>query len=117
MRSCGGWVKKSGDTMTGDLNRDDIVVLTVEAVVHGALKALAGKRMYLGGDNALQMILGYSPAAPFPIPAISASFVLFPGSFTTAGAPAYVKGGIYFDTTLNKLRIGGAAGWETVTSS
>lgn len=35
---------------------------------------------------------------------------------TTVGAPAYVKGGMYFDTTLNKLRIGGATAWETVTS-
>lgn len=36
--------------------------------------------------------------------------------YTTAGAPAYVKGAMYFDTTLNKLRIGGATAWETVTS-
>ena len=36
---------------------------------------------------------------------------------TTAGAPAYVKGAMYFDTTLNKLRIGGATGWETVSST
>ena len=35
---------------------------------------------------------------------------------TTAGAPAYVKGAIYFDTTLNKLRVGGATVWETITS-
>jgi hypothetical protein len=35
---------------------------------------------------------------------------------TTAGAPAYVKGAIYFDTTLNKLRVGGASAWETITS-
>jgi hypothetical protein len=35
---------------------------------------------------------------------------------TTAAAPTYVKGAMYFDTTLNKLRIGGATGWETVTS-
>ena len=33
-----------------------------------------------------------------------------------ASAPTYVKGGIYFDTTLNKLRVGGATGWETITS-
>jgi hypothetical protein len=39
-----------------------------------------------------------------------------PVQATTAGAPAYVKGAMYFDTTLNKLRIGGATGWETVTS-
>ena len=39
-----------------------------------------------------------------------------PQQATTAGAPAYVKGAIYFDTTLNKLRIGGATAWETITS-
>lgn len=39
-----------------------------------------------------------------------------PVQATTAGAPAYVKGAMYFDTTLNKLRIGGATAWETVTS-
>ena len=39
-----------------------------------------------------------------------------PQQATTAAAPAYVKGAIYFDTTLNKLRVGGATGWETITS-
>jgi hypothetical protein len=39
-----------------------------------------------------------------------------PQQATTASAPAYVKGAIYFDTTLNKLRVGGAAAWETITS-
>lgn len=36
--------------------------------------------------------------------------------YSTAGAPAYVKGALYFDTTLNKLRVGGATAWETITS-
>jgi hypothetical protein len=39
-----------------------------------------------------------------------------PVQATTAAAPAYVKGAIYFDTTLNKLRVGGATAWETITS-
>ena len=39
-----------------------------------------------------------------------------PQQATTASAPAYVKGAIYFDTTLNKLRVGGATAWETITS-
>jgi hypothetical protein len=43
--------------------------------------------------------------------------VFFPVQATTVGAPTYVKGGMYFDTTLNKLRIGGASGWETVSST
>jgi hypothetical protein len=42
--------------------------------------------------------------------------VLIPVQYTTAAAPGYIKGGIYFDTTLNKLRVGGATGWETITS-
>jgi len=37
--------------------------------------------------------------------------------YTTATAPPWTPGAMYFDTTLNKLRIGGAAGWETVTSA
>ena len=42
--------------------------------------------------------------------------VVLPIQAPTASAPAYVKGGIYFDTTLNKLRVGGATAWETITS-
>jgi hypothetical protein len=37
-------------------------------------------------------------------------------SVPTVSAPDYVKGGLYFDTTLNKLRVGGATDWETITS-
>ena len=47
---------------------------------------------------------------------ISATGTITPQQATTAGAPAYVKGAIYFDTTLNKLRVGGATAWETITS-
>lgn len=34
-----------------------------------------------------------------------------------ASAPPYVKGAVYFDTGLNKLRVGGATAWETITSA
>jgi hypothetical protein len=37
--------------------------------------------------------------------------------FTTATEPAYLKGAQFFNTTLNKMRIGGATAYETVTSS
>jgi hypothetical protein len=42
--------------------------------------------------------------------------VFFPQQAPTLSAPTYAKGGMYFDTTLNKLRIGGATNWETITS-
>jgi hypothetical protein len=48
---------------------------------------------------------------------IATTGLFMPVQATTAGAPAYVKGAMYFDTTLNKLRIGGATAWETVTST
>lgn len=43
--------------------------------------------------------------------------LLEPIQAPTASAPTYVKGALYFDTTLNKLRIGGVTGWETITSA
>lgn len=42
--------------------------------------------------------------------------ILYPLQAATASAPTYIKGAVYFDTTLNKLRVGGATAWETVTS-
>lgn len=42
--------------------------------------------------------------------------LFFPPSFDTGSAPTYQEGAMYYDTTLHKLRIGGASGWETVTS-
>lgn len=62
------------------------------------------------------MALRFDPAAA-PNGAVKVGQVFYPVQATTVAAPAYVKGGMYFDTTLNKLRIGGATAWETVTSS
>jgi hypothetical protein len=47
---------------------------------------------------------------------LNVSGLIYPQQATTAAAPAYQKGAIYFDTTLNKLRVGGATDWETITS-
>ena len=63
-----------------------------------------------GGTNADVLSIAHATGA--------ATFagIIKPQQATTAGAPAYVKGAIYFDTTLNKLRVGGATAWETITS-
>jgi hypothetical protein len=45
---------------------------------------------------------------------LNVSGLIFPQQ--AASAPTYQKGAIYFDTTLNKLRVGGATAWETITS-
>ncbi|MFA5931813.1 MAG: hypothetical protein WC793_00330 [Candidatus Paceibacterota bacterium] len=73
-------------------------------------------RLNTAGDKANAILYGImAPAAVNQTLHINA--VVMPIQATTAAAPAYVKGGMYFDTTLNKLRVGGATGWETVTSS
>lgn len=46
----------------------------------------------------------------------SAALFLDLPQHTTANAPAYQKGRMYFDLTLNKARIGGATAYETITS-
>lgn len=38
-------------------------------------------------------------------------------NYTTATRPAYIKGAIIFDSTLNKLLVGGATTWEVITSA
>ena len=62
-----------------------------------------------GAGGTLGLTVGAAGAATF-------AGIIKPQQATTAGAPAYVKGAIYFDTTLNKLRVGGATAWETITS-
>lgn len=49
-------------------------------------------------------------------PASDPQFLDLP-KHTTASAPAYAKGRMYYDTTLDKARIGGATAYETITSA
>jgi hypothetical protein len=63
----------------------------------------------LYSNNTLALTLSSTQAATF-------AGLIFPQQAVTASAPTYVKGAIYFDTTLNKLRVGGATAWETITS-
>jgi hypothetical protein len=39
------------------------------------------------------------------------------GQFTTATEPAYFKGSQFFNTTLNKMRIGGATAYESIATN
>ena len=67
-----------------------------------------GTTLYLGQGNSVRATIS-STGATF-------AGTVSPQQATTAAAPAYVKGAIYFDTTLNKLRVGGATAYETITS-
>jgi hypothetical protein len=68
---------------------------------------------YSGNTHAIQTWRDGSGAV---LCSIAADGLFFPVQAPTASAPTYVKGAIYFDTTLNKLMVGGATGWETITS-
>lgn len=94
----------------------------------GAATAPGAKVHVFGAASAVAMIiranattpgdiLQLQSAAPATLVKVNSIGVFFPLQAPTASAPTYTIGGVYFDTTLNKLRVGGASGWETVTSS
>jgi hypothetical protein len=76
-----------------------------------------GSEVYIGtgqvsvAPNGAPADAGFDSDGSFNVPG-----VFFPFAAPTVSAPACVISGMYFDTTLNKLRIGGPLGWETVTS-
>jgi hypothetical protein len=86
----------------------DSATLAINDTVTKVLKTTASTSTTTG---ALQVAGGVGIAGR-----LNVGGIFMPQQATTAGAPAYVKGAIYFDTTLNKLRVGGATGWETITS-
>lgn len=48
---------------------------------------------------------------------ISSGGVITPSQYTNATEPSFVNGNVFFNTDLDKLRVGGASAWETVTST
>jgi hypothetical protein len=86
-----------------------IIARADPAVKFGPLSYFSQMTFHAGASTALMVLDG--SAATFAL-----GVVFLPLQAPTASAPPYVKGGMYFDTTLNKLRIGGATAWETVTS-
>jgi hypothetical protein len=100
----------TGQVGIGTLNADMAAKLHVTSTSTGQVTVIAQAKASQTVDiqqwkNALNVLVK-----------INKDGVFFPVQAPTASAPTYVKGGMYFDTTLNKLRIGGATAWETVTS-
>lgn len=73
-----------------------------------------GEQVALGVANVAYATVGNTGLAVTGT--ISATSIITPGTFTTGTRPAKTLGGIIFDTTLNKLLIGGVSAWEVVTS-
>lgn len=67
-----------------------------------------------GGGTIITIGSGNSPTVNIR-GLINLTGVFKPPSYVSA--PTYVRGAVYFDVTLNKLRVGGATGWETITSA
>ena len=97
----------------GDLSADVLGVTEAQALGETTAQPLTdGPLMDMTAQpasesQALEMVM-QPPSEPL--------FLDLP-SFPTASAPAYRKGRLYFDTTLNKARIGGATAYETLTSA
>ena len=111
----GGFTNTSTTTygFTGTVNDSASTRVTVLPLTNTDALPEGGVNEYFTIARAIAALNGASISPS----SITASGVIKPQQTPTASAPAYVKGGIYFDTTLSKLRVGGATGWETVTSS
>ena len=94
----------TGNKITVQFGSDGGAVLTNSLVSYGSAYGS-------GLNNAVQLFIGSNAAVT-----CNSNGTFSPIAAPTASAPTHVVGAMYFDTTLNKLRIGGAAGWETVTS-
>jgi len=117
-------VNKSGDTMTGMLNASGGLTapnFTIGAAIPITFGVVAGT-MARAGDIVIsrsatdRLLIGSGTFGSSSYVVVGAENLLYPVQKPTASAPTYHIGAMYFDTTLNKLRIGGATGWETVTS-
>lgn len=123
-------VLKTGDTMTGSLTATTLTAGTATDVLGTALSVIRNNVEVGRIDNNASGLRVQAKSGSLQLRgtgntgiSIDASGnavvagTITPVQATTAGAPAYVKGAIYFDTTLNKLRVGGATAWETITST
>lgn len=133
-----GWQKRFGNALEADLSGTFTVTVgsadETNLLAAGALLVVAGKEatappaIQEAGGTALatgDVLKGNAKSTGTPgsgtavvgFIEVDSAGRIFPPQATTVGQPAYVKGAVYFDTTANKLMVGGATAWETVTSS
>jgi hypothetical protein len=125
-----GKVDKTGDVMTGSLTATTLTAGTATDALGTALSVIrdnvavgridnnaSGLRVQAQNGSLQLRGTGNTGIAIDASGNAVVAGTITPVQATTAGAPAYVKGAIYFDTTLNKLRVGGATAWETITST
>jgi len=117
-------VDKAGDTISGVLS-----VLSIRPIGDNVNDLGGGSNRYrygyimnlFAGHSTYPMTIGRNIGAVDLIFEANTGYarfnkLLFPVQAPTATAPAYVNGGLYFDTTFNKLMDGGAALWEQIIS-
>lgn len=110
-RGAGGATQHKIDGGTSGVVFNELGLATADTRIEGDTEQnlffldASADLLYMGGNSATTSA------------SVAKGGVIYPVQAPTASAPTYVKGGIYFDTTLNKLRVGGATAWETVTSA
>lgn len=81
----------------------------------GVITTSAGQ-LHLNASDGGKFVVGATAGYTYQV-SVGTGCQLILGAFATAAAPAEIEGGCYYDLTLHKLRIRGAAGYETVTSA
>jgi hypothetical protein len=94
-------VLKSGDTMTGNL-----IISNPGAV----------QSNYFLNSVGSKFVLQYATVGVSDSPAVGSGGQFFPVQATTASAPTFVAGALWWDSTRKKLIQGEGAVWEVVSS-
>ena len=79
--------------------------------------SVASSNVNISGGKLNGTPIGATSPSSATFTAVVATSGISAAQYPTTDAPAYAKGLIYFDTTLNKLRVGGGTTWETITST
>jgi hypothetical protein len=104
---------RAGQTNTSGDNNTYIGYETVGSGIANTNEMVIGYQAVGLGSNTT-VINNASTTATTLYGKFTTTGVIAPQQAVTASAPTYSLGAMYFDTTLNKLRVGGATVWETL---
>jgi hypothetical protein len=110
-------VGAGGEAEIRNVSGQILIITESESNINFATSGVSRLIIHAGSGNVSIGSTAVTDAKLFVNGNIKTNGTLSCGQFTNATEPVYVKGAQFFNTSLNKIRIGGAAQYETVTST
>jgi hypothetical protein len=107
-------IKRTGDIIPGNLAIGNVQILAA-----GSISGVANQSLFIGGvpgTASVSLPKDNTPLFTTITSNITANGVLFPVQAPAASLPAYVEGGLVYDTTIHRLRCGTASAYAPVNT-